>query len=142
VVVPASTGGLLVAVALAVKQLSPQTRVIGVQPQGANAMVRSFRSRSLCRLDQVVTECDALTANLPGPLPWELCQTWVDDMVEVSEQAVRQSVRWLVEEAKLVVEPGGAAGLAALQSGQIQDAQAWAVLSGGNMEPRRLAQWL
>jgi len=142
VVVPASTGGLLVATALAVKQISPTTRVIGVQPEGANAMVTSFHSGKLQRLDQVVTECDALTANLPGPLPWELCRAWVDDMVQVSEQAVRESVRWLVEEAKLVVEPGGAAGLAALRSGQIQDSKGWAILSGGNMEPRRLSQWL
>lgn len=142
VLVPASTGGLLVATALAVKQISPTTRVIGVQPEGANAMVRSFRSGELQRLEQVVTECDALTANLPGPLPWELCRAWVDEMVEVSEQAVRESVRWLAEEAKLVVEPGGAAGLAALRSGQVQDLNAWAVLSGGNMEPCRLSQWL
>lgn len=143
VVVPASTGGLLVATSLALKQIDPLIRIVGVQPKGANAMVDSLRNGELRRLDQVVTECDALTANRPGDLPWQLAQQWVDDMVEVSEEAVRESVRYLVEEAKLVVEPGGAAGLAAYRSGQIPPQEGtWVVLSGGNIAPERLAKWL
>lgn len=143
VVIPASTGGLLVATSLALKQIDPLIRIVGVQPKGANAMVDSLRNGELVRLDAVVTECDALTANRPGELPWQLAQQWVDDMVEVSEQAVRETVRYLAEEAKLVVEPGGAAGLAAYRSGQIPSQEGtWVVLSGGNMAPERLAQWL
>lgn len=143
VIIPASTGGLLVATSLALKQIDPLTRIIGVQPKGANAMVESLRNGELSRLDTVVTECDALTANRPGDLPWQLAQQWVDDMVEVSEGDVRDTVRYLVEEAKLVVEPGGAAGLAAYRSGQIPHQEGtWVVLSGGNIAPERLAQWL
>lgn len=143
VIVPASTGGLLVATSLALKQVDPLIRIVGVQPKGANAMVDSLRSGELRRLDTVITECDALTANRPGDLPWELAQQWVDEMVEVSEQAVRETVRYLVEEAKLVVEPGGAAGLAAYRSGQIAEQQGtWVVLSGGNIAPLRLAEWI
>ncbi|MBX3169745.1 MAG: pyridoxal-phosphate dependent enzyme [Candidatus Eremiobacteraeota bacterium] len=143
VVIPASTGGLLVATSLALKQIDPLTRIVGVQPGGANAMVDSLRNGELRRLEKVVTECDALTANRPGDLPWELAQQWVDDMVEVSEEAVRDTVRYLVEEAKLVVEPGGAAGLAAYRSGQIPEQEGtWVVLSGGNIAPARLAEWL
>lgn len=143
VVIPASTGGLLVATSLALKQINPLTRIVGVQPKGANAMVDSLRNGELRRLDHVVTECDALTANRPGDLPWELAQQWVDDMVEVSEQDVRDTVRYLVEDAKLVVEPGGAAGLAAYRSGQIPEQEGtWIVLSGGNIAPARLAEWL
>lgn len=143
VIIPASTGGLLVATSLALKQIDPLVRIVGVQPKGANAMVDSLRNGELSRLDTVVTECDALTANRPGDLPWELAQQWVDDMVEVSEGAVREAVHYLVEEAKLVVEPGGAAGLAAYRSGQIPEQEGtWVVLSGGNIAPARLAQWL
>lgn len=143
VVVPASTGGLLAATALAVKQACPEARIVGVQPLGANAMVQSFRSRTMRRLEQVVTECDALTANRPGELPLQLALDWVDDMVEVNEAAVREGVRWAAERAKLVVEPGGAAGLGALLSGQIQNTPGtWVVLSGGNIAPARLAEWL
>lgn len=143
VLVPASTGGLLAATAVALKQLLPDVRVIGVQPQGSNALARSFRAGERQRVDQVVTECDALTANTPGPLPWELCRDWVDEVVEVSETSVRAAVCELVEEAKLVVEPGGAVGLAALRSGQVGlDEGTWVVLSGGNIDPQRLAHWL
>lgn len=143
VLVPASTGGLLVGTALALKQLDPGVRVIGVQPEGADAMVQSFRTGELRRVENVVTECDALTANRPGALPWELAREWVDDMVTVSEAAVHEAVCYLAEEAKLVVEPGGAAGLAALRSGQVKVQEgSWAVLSGGNIAPERLARWL
>jgi threonine dehydratase len=143
VVVPASTGGLLAATAVAVKQAHPMARIIGVQPSGADAMVRSFESGQISRVAQVVTECDALTANRPGDLPWEVAREWVDEMVRVDEDDIRRAVRWLVEDAKLVVEPGGAAGLAAYQSGRIAHREAtWIVLSGGNFAPTRLAQWL
>ncbi len=143
VIIPASTGGLLVATSLALKQIDPLIRIVGVQPKGANALVDSLKNGELRRLDTVVTECDALTANRPGDLPWELAQQWVDDMVEVSEQAVRDTVRYLVEEARLVVEPGGAAGLAAYRSGQIPELDnTWVVLSGGNIAPERLAEWI
>lgn len=143
VIIPASTGGLLVATSLALKQIDPLIRIVGVQPKGANAMVDSLRNGELRRLDTVVTECDALTANRPGELPWQLAQQWVDDMVEVSEEAIRATVGYLVEEAKLVVEPGGAAGLAAYHSGQIPEQEGtWVVLSGGNIAPARLAEWI
>lgn len=143
VVVPASTGGLLVATALALKQIDPDVRIVGVQPEGANALVQSFEAGELRRVDQVKTECDALTANRPGDLPWHLAPSWVDEMVSVSEAAVHEAVCYLAEEAKLVVEPGGAAGLAAVRSGQVKsDDGTWVVLSGGNLAPERLARWL
>lgn len=143
VLVPASTGGLLAATALALKQTDPGIRVIGVQPEGANAMVRSFQAGEISRLETVVTECDALTANRPGDLPWEIARHWVDDMLVVSESAVHEAVCWAAEHAKMVVEPGGAAGLAAYRTGQIADKDGtWVVLSGGNIAPARLAEWL
>lgn len=143
VVVPASTGGLLASVALACKQLDPGVRVVGVQPEAANAMVSSFRAGEMRRLDSVTTECDALTANRPGDLPLQLALEWVDDMVTVSEAEIRTAVRWLAEEAKLVVEPGGAAAVAACLNGSVpREPGSCAVVSGGNMAPERLAEWL
>lgn len=143
VVVPASTGGLLVATSLALKQIDPLVRIIGVQPRGANALAASLRQGQLQRLDNVVTDCDALTANKPGDLPWQLALQWVDEMVEVSEDEIKEAVLHLLRETKLVVEPGGAVGLAACRSGKIPDQEgSWVVLSGGNIAPQLLAEWI
>ena len=143
VLIPASTGGLLAACALALKQIYPEVRVLGVQPRGANALAQSFRAGRLLRLSEVVTECDALTANSPGELPWQIISQWVDDVVEVDEVEIRQAVLELLEEAKLLVEPGAAVGLAALRSGHVESSSdTWVLLSGGNLDPRRLRDWL
>ncbi|MGE0495102.1 MAG: threonine/serine dehydratase [Vulcanimicrobiota bacterium] len=142
VVIPASTGGLLAGVALAVKSLRPDVKVYGVQPSGSRACVESFRLGQMVCV-QTDTICDALTASSPGRLPFELMQRWVDDVIEVSEEAVRLAVKTFATEAKLVVEPGGAVGLAALLERRLPTRPGTVLLvSGGNISPERLAEIL
>ncbi|MBI2837915.1 MAG: threonine/serine dehydratase [Acidobacteria bacterium] len=144
VVVPVSTGGLIAGVATAIKGLSPRVRVIGVQPVGSNAASLSFRAGEVVRIPEAVTICDALTATSPGPLPWEHMRHYVDDMVTVTDEEVTQAVAYLAENAKLVVEPGGAVGVAALIRGHlgVTGRKVAVILSGGNVAPAPFARWI
>ena len=141
ILVPVSTAGLLAGVALATKLTDPTIRVIGVQPERANATALSFAKGEVTAIARAESQCDALSASRPGNLPFKLVQQYVDDVVTVSEEAISDAVRYLATQAKLVVEPGGAVGLAALRSGVVQ-APAAAILSGGNLDPLRLASYL
>ncbi len=142
VVVPVSTGGLLAGVAVAVKSALPQTRVIGVQPSGSRAWIESWSAGDL-RSVEVDTVCDALTASVPGQLPFQLARHWVDEIVEVEEGTVVEAVRRFVLDSKMVVEPGAAVGLAAaLEQKLPRDGPLCLVVSGGNISLSRLAQLL
>ncbi len=143
VIVPASSGGLLAGVATAIKALCPKARVIGVQPGGSLAVHTSFRRGQVTRVEKVDTICDALVAAFPGELPFAHIQRYVDDVVSVPEAEVRKAVRWLAEKAKLVVEAGGAVGVAALRCGAVKPTGPTVVLlSGGNIMPATLARYL
>ncbi|HEX9652130.1 MAG TPA: threonine/serine dehydratase [bacterium] len=135
ILVPVSSGGLLGGVAAAAKETNPQVKVIGVQPEGSNAMYLSYKTGQLQSIDRVETICDALVAAKPGALPLAMAQTYVDDIVLVSDDMVRHAVALLFERAKLVVEPSGAVGIAALLSNKISagNKRVVALLSGGNV---------
>lgn len=135
VLVPISSGGLVAGVATAIKELKPTVKLIGVQPEGCDAMYVSFQKGSLQTIDTVDTICDALVATTPGQLPFEHFQKYVDDVVLVSEDSVKKAVSLLFEAAKLVVEPSGTVGIATLLTGKIPstDGKIVALLSGGNV---------
>lgn len=141
VLIPISSGGLIAGVATAVKAIRPSVRVIGVQPEGSQAMYRSFRQGRVCGIDEARTICDALIAARPGALPFEHVQRYVDDVVLVSDEQVKYAVRTLAGAAKLVVEPSGAVGVAAMQSGvvDVHGKTVIALVSGGNIAPGQLA---
>lgn len=143
VLVPVSSGGLIAGVAAAVKELRPSARVIGIQPAGSHAVHTSFRVGEPTRIDKVETICDALIAAVPGKLPFAHIQRYVDEMVLVTDDEVKAAIRWLVERAKLVVEAGGAVGAAALLSGKVKpQGKTIVLLSGGNILPRTLAEYI
>ena len=144
VLVPIGGGGLISGTAVAVKALSPGTRVIGVEPEGAAAMYASLKAGVPVTLDRVDTIADGLKPVRPGDLTFLHCRELVDDVVTVSDRAIREAVLRLFRE-RLVVEPSGAATVAAVLSGAVQPAREGAtiaVLSGGNIEPGLLAEWL
>src|SRR5262245_15588565 len=144
-VVPIGGGGLIAGVALAAKSLRPGVRVVGVEPEGAAAMWRSRQAGRPMRLDSVTTIADGLSAPFAGNVPFEIVQRYVDDLVLVSDAAIREAMILILERCKLLAEPGGAAGLAALLSGAaaIQPgAPVAVVLSGGNVDAGRLATLL
>jgi threonine dehydratase len=143
VLVPVGGGGLLAGVAVAIKEQRPDVRVVGVEPEGACAMWRSLRSGKPERLQQVQTIADGLSAPFTGTVPFEIVRHRADDLVLVNDRAIRDAMLLLLERCKILVEPGGAAGVAALLSGSIvldHDAPVVAIISGGNIDAARLAQ--
>jgi len=138
VVSTASGGGLTAGIALAVKARVPQARLYTAEPEGFDDHARSFRSGQRERNPSLTgTICDALMAQTPGELTFAINRALVAEGCAVSDQEVAAAVAFAFSELKLVVEPGGAAALAALLSGKIdvKGKLAVAVLSGGNVDP-------
>ncbi|HVI23193.1 MAG TPA: threonine/serine dehydratase [Myxococcales bacterium] len=120
VIVPIGGGGLCAGVAAAVKQISPRTLVLGVEPEGADTMHRSFASGKPEGIDKVRTIADSLGAPHAAPYSFGLCRKYVDDLAKVNDDELRASMLLLFRSAKLAVEPAGAAAAAAL-SGPLRE---------------------
>ncbi len=144
VVVGMGGGGLIAGVALAVKQRAAQlgrrVRVVGVQAAEAAAYVGSLEAGQVTALKSVSTIADGIAVARPGQVPFEIIRDTVDAVVTVSEDEIAGAIVHLMERAKLVVEPAGAVGAAALLSGRIQalgldPGPTAVVLSGGNIDP-------
>jgi|SRR5436190_9856654 len=145
VIVAAGGGGLTGGVACAVKQVSPSTKVFAVEPEGADSLRRSFDAGSPQAIDAVRTIADSLGAPRCEPYSFALNQRYVDDVVLVSDDQIRDAMRLLYRSAKLVVEPAGAASLAGLMGPLRQrlDGKAVAiVLCGGNIDSATFAEQL
>jgi threonine dehydratase len=114
VVVPIGGGGLCAGVATAVKELQPGCRVVGVEPEGADTMHRSFASGKPESIEKVETIADSLGAPHAAPYSFGLCRRYVDELVLIDDNAMRRAMELLFDEVKLAVEPAGAAATAAL----------------------------
>ena len=114
VIVPIGGGGLCAGIASAVKAISPGTEVIGVEPEGADSMHRSFAAGSPQSIDKVRSIADSLGAPYAAPYSFALCRDNLDRLVMISDDQMRQAMGLLFEGAKLAVEPAGAAATAAL----------------------------
>jgi threonine dehydratase len=135
VLVPAGGGGLISGIAYYIKQINPRIRVVGVQAEGADAIVRSFRQKSLVPLEAVCTIAAGIAVKRPGRLPGEYINKYVDDMVTVSDAEIAEAILLLLERSKMVVEPAGAAALAAALHGSgKRGSRKVCVLSGGNID--------
>lgn len=135
ILIPISSGGLLAGVAAAVKETNPHVHIIGVQPEGSNAMYLSFKKGELQTIPSVNTICDALVATRPGALPFSYVKKYVDDIVLVTDEMVKKAAALLFKHTKLVVEPSGAVGIAAIMSGKVktENQKIVALLTGGNV---------
>jgi threonine dehydratase len=147
VVVPIGGGGLASGVAAAVKQTRPQVKVIGVEPAGAAKMRASLDAGHPVTLPSTSTIADGLMPVRPGDLTFDHISRFADDVVTVSDEAIVEAVLWAFNRAKVVAEPSGAASLAAVLTGAADakgriDGPVVAIISGGNMGPERLAEWL
>jgi len=114
VIVPIGGGGLAAGVSTAVKQAVPGCAVYGVEPEGADTMHRSFAAGTPQAIDRVRTIADSLGAPHAAPYSFGLCRRFVDELVKVDDDALRSAMALLFREAKLAVEPAGAAATAAL----------------------------
>lgn len=142
VVVPVGGGGLISGIATAVKALKPEVVVVGVEPEGSNAVSRSLAAGHTLRLEQFATVADGLNAPWSAPTSLGIIQRLVDDMVLVTDEEIVRAMALIVERTKLLVEPAGAAAVAALMSGRVPQAagrRTVAVLSGGNVDLARLS---
>jgi threonine dehydratase len=137
VVVGASGGGLIAGIALAIKARVPGAKFYSAEPDGFDDTMRSFKSgKREANPRMSGTICDALMTNTPGVITWEINRKLVGEGVSASDAEVGRAVAFAFRELKLVVEPGGAIGLAALLAGKldIKGKVVAAVLSGGNVD--------
>jgi threonine dehydratase len=114
VVVPIGGGGLAAGLATAVRLAKPDCRVFGVEPFGADSMYRSFEAGSPQALDRIETIADSLGAPYALPISYALCRASIEEIVRVSDAEMVAAMRFLLENARLAVEPAGAASTAAL----------------------------
>jgi threonine dehydratase len=145
VVVPVGGGGLISGVSAAVKQLSPRTRVYGVEPEGAPGLRRALDAGQVVRLPKLNTIAGGLAPPFAGEIALEHAQAYLSDVVLVSDADLLDAMRFILDRVRMVVEPSGAAGVAALLTGRIplQPGETVAVvLSGGNVGLERLGEWL
>jgi threonine dehydratase len=143
VVVCTGGGGLLAGVAVAVKALRPDVRVVGVQAEQAAAYPQSLAVGHPVALPAMSTMADGIAVGRPGEVPFSLVSELVDDLLTVSEESLSRSLLLCLERAKLLVEPAGAAAVAAiLDQPQIFTPPVVAVLTGGNVDPLLLLRVL
>ncbi len=136
VLVPTGGGGLLAGVALAIKAQRPDVRVVGVQAEEAAAYPESLRTGSPVALERMTTMADGIAVACPGDVPFAAIQQHVDEVVTVSEESMSRALVLLLERAKMVVEPSGAAAVAAVLDRPHEfTTPIVAVLSGGNVDP-------
>ncbi|MGH8776348.1 MAG: threonine ammonia-lyase [Jiangellaceae bacterium] len=136
IVVGTGGGGLLAGVALAVKESRPDVRVVGVQAAGAAAYPDSLAAGRPVTLSSMSTMADGIAVACPGEVPFGLVRSLVDGVVTVTEDSLSRALVLLLERAKLVVEPAGAAAVAAVLSEPATfEPPLVAVVSGGNVDP-------
>jgi len=136
VVVPTGGGGLLSGIAVAVKALKPDVRLVGVQAEKAAAFPGSLAAGRPTALDSMATIADGIAVGCPGAATLDHVTALVDDVVTVSEEALSRALLMCLERAKLVVEPAGVAAMAALMEDPgAFEAPVVAVVSGGNVDP-------
>jgi threonine dehydratase len=140
VVIPIGGGGLIAGMAVAIKSIKPDVRVIGVEPEGAATMRRSLDAGTPQNISPN-TVADGLAAPMVGEMTLDAVRRYVDDVVLVTDEDILSAMRHLLSYAKLVVEPAGAAAVAALLTGKVameRGSHAAAVISGGNIDLERL----
>lgn len=143
VVVPVGGGGLLAGIAAAVKLSRPEVAVYGVEPSGAAVMRASLDAGEPVELESVDTIADGLASPMAGDLTYRLVERYVDDVVVIEDEAIERALCQALRWTKLLTEPAGAAGVAAVLERQIPEAagaRIVAVLSGGNVDLSRLAE--
>ena len=135
VLVAIGGGGLIGGLAMAIKETRPSVRVVGVEPEGSAAMRFALEQGRVAPLAEVRTVADTLAPRSVSDLTLRLAQRYVDDVVTISDAQMLAGMRWLWAECNQLVEPAGAAVIAALQSGAV-DAGAYrhpvALICGGN----------
>jgi len=143
-VIPIGGGGLAAGIAVWAKARNPRIRVYGVEPEGCDSMRQSIASGAPLTIEPTDSIADGLRPSTPGAVTYQLCAALLDGIVTVSEAELAESVRFLLSRAKVLVEPSGAAGIAAMLYGKLPETHAsvGTVLTGGNADFDALARIL
>lgn len=136
VVVPIGGGGLISGIAYAIKHLSPNTKVYGVQAEGAASMYKSIKDGKRSRLSSVSTFADGIAVKEPGENTFDICSQYVDDIVTVSEDETSSAILALIEQHKMIAEGAGAVAVAAVMFNKlpVEGKRVVCVVSGGNID--------
>ena len=136
VLAPVSSSGLIAGVATAIKETAPHVRVIGVQPERANAAYVSRQRGEPTAIDYWDSMADGLSAVRPGAFPFAHVQRYVDDIVLVSEDEIATAFRTILFRGKVLGEPAGVVAAAGFLAGRVpQDRKTLALVTGGNVVP-------
>jgi len=143
-VAPVGGGGLIAGCSTAAKALRPAIRVVGVEPEAGDDTRRSLAAGERVRIDVPRTIADGLQADAPGELTFEVNRTRVDEIVTVGDAEIVDAMAFLFDRMKLVTEPSGAVGVAALLTGRIdaKGARVGVIVSGGNVGVARFVELL
>ncbi|MHC4133788.1 MAG: threonine ammonia-lyase [Planctomycetota bacterium] len=144
IVVPVGGGGLVSGIALWAKASNPRLKVYGVEPETAASLKASLDAGHPTTIEASHTIADGLRPVTPGNVPFQICLALLDGVITVTDGEIAEAVRFLLERAKVLVEPSGAAGLAALLFRKLKDPPATVatVLTGGNADFDLLARIL
>lgn len=144
VVVPVGGGGLISGLAVALKEMKPSVKVIGVEAAGAPCMLASMRAGRITTLNSVATIADGIAVKQPGELTFGLISKYVDEIVTVEDEEIANAILMLLERAKVVAEGAGAAPVAAILQHKLSfiGKKVAAVVSGANIDVNILARVL
>ena len=137
IVIPIGGGGLCAGISSVVKQINPRCTVIGVEPEGADSMHRSFASGQPEAIDKVATIADSLGAPFAASYSFELCRQNVDELVKISDAEIKDAMGMLFRDLKIAVEPACAASTAAMHgplNGRFAGEKVVLVLCGSNID--------
>ncbi|BAB59332.1 threonine deaminase [Thermoplasma volcanium GSS1] len=137
ILVPVGGGGLISGIALAAKHASNKVKVIGIESELSDSMKASLREGKIVAHTSGVSICDGISVKYPGVLTFDIARKYVDDIVTVTEEYVSKAIYKLFERNKIVAEPSGAVGLAAIMEGKVdvKGKKVAIVVSGGNINP-------
>jgi threonine dehydratase len=142
VLVPVGGGGLICGIGVALKTLKPTVKIIGVEAEGAQSMKLSLEKNRIVPLKSIMTIADGIAVKTPKQRTFSLAKQYVDSVVTVNDEEISNALYLLLQRTKLVVEPAGAVGLAAILSKKVTFPQknVVALLSGGNVNLSLLTQ--
>lgn len=142
--VPVGGGGLIAGCSVAVKNLYPTVKVIGVETEGANDAYQSFRAGKIVKIPKAVTIADGMRTLSVGTLNFEIIRKYVDDVITIPDSAIFPMMRFFMERMKIVAEPTGAVAPAAVMTNglHLKGKKVAAIISGGNVDPEILRQAL
>lgn len=144
IVVPIGGGGLISGIAIAIRQLNPDIKIIGVEAEGSQSMKVSLDKGEVDTLPRISTIADGIAVKRPGNMTYDIVKQYVDEVVLVNDAEIARTTYLLLQRAKLLAEPSGAAALAAIlyKKSNLLEGNVVPVISGGNINMGLLQQVL